>query len=32
VNALASKVPRKTATALAGRNYRENGAWQAWRL
>lgn len=32
VNALASKVPRETATAIAGRHYRENGAWQAWCL
>jgi hypothetical protein len=31
VNALASKVPRETATARS-HLYRENGAWQAWRL
>jgi len=32
VNVLASKRIRETVTAVAGREYRENGAWQAWRL
>jgi hypothetical protein len=32
VNAFASKQERETATAVQGRDYRENHAWQAWRL
>jgi hypothetical protein len=31
-NAFASKQERDTATAVQGRIYRENHAWQAWRL
>jgi hypothetical protein len=32
VNPFASQLPRPTATALPGREYRDNAAWQAWRL
>lgn len=31
-NAFASRVDRETASAPAGRRYRENMAWQAWRF
>ena len=31
-NPFGSKQTRETATAVAGRVYRENAAWQAWRL
>jgi len=31
-NAFASRVERQTATAVPGRRYRENAAWQAWRI
>jgi hypothetical protein len=31
-NPFASKLPRPTATAVVGREYRENAAWQAWRF
>ena len=31
-NRFGSKQKRETATALEGREYRENAAWQAWRL
>lgn len=31
-NPFASRQSRETATAAAGREYRENAAWQAWRL
>jgi hypothetical protein len=32
INPFASKVDRRTQSAPAGRRYRENQAWQAWRL
>lgn len=32
LNSLASKQERQTSTALPGRRYRENGAWQGWRV
>ncbi|CAB9525021.1 expressed unknown protein [Seminavis robusta] len=32
VNPFASKQKRETATAVEGRDYRENHAWQAWRF
>jgi len=32
VNPFASKKKRETVSALQGREYRENAAWQAWRL
>jgi hypothetical protein len=31
-NPFASRKERPTATAVNGRDYRENAAWQAWRL
>lgn len=31
-NPFASRMKRETATAVAGRDYRENAAWQCWRL
>ena len=31
-NAFGSKQKRETATAVEGREYRENAAWQAWRF
>jgi hypothetical protein len=32
INCFGSKVQRETKTAVEGREYRENAAWQAWRL
>jgi hypothetical protein len=32
LNPFGSRLPRVTETALPGRDYRENSAWQAWRL
>jgi len=32
LNPLASKEERRTATAAPGRRYRENAAWQGWRI
>ncbi|GAX20026.1 hypothetical protein FisN_1Lh493 [Fistulifera solaris] len=32
INPFASKIDRPTQSAPAGRRYRENQAWQAWRL
>jgi hypothetical protein len=32
VNPFASQQPRPTATSVPGQQYRENGAWQAWRF
>lgn len=31
-NPFGSQLPRETASAAAGREYRENAAWQAWKL
>jgi len=32
INPFGSRKKRETASAAHGREYRENGAWQAWRL
>jgi hypothetical protein len=32
MNPFGSKQPRETATAKVGQEYRENAAWQAWKL
>ena len=32
INPFGSRKKRETSSAARGREYRENGAWQAWRL